>query len=260
MLAPTEIRREMIRMIARSSGFHIAPNLSAIEILYTLYFRVLRLDPDRPDDPDRDRFVPSKGHNAASVYAVMAARGLLDPALLRTYNTDGSRLPPIVDSHSAARCEISSGSIGRGVSVGVGMALVAQREHRPYRVYVLIGDGECQEGSVWEGVMLAPALGLDNLTVVVDNNGLQGSSTIAEVMGVPDLRRRFEAFGWQAVEVDGHNVDALEAAFRAPQQGPKVVIADTIKGKGVRMMENEVGWHYRSLTMPELVNTLRELR
>jgi transketolase len=250
----------MVNMIARSNGFHIAPNLSTIEILYALFFRVMRLESSRPDGLDRDRFLLSKGHCAAAAYTVMAARRLFDAALLATYNTEGSAFPPIVDTYSAAGFEMSSGSIGRGVSVGIGTAVVAKREGHPYRTYVLIGDGECQEGSIWEAIMLAPALRLDNLSVIVDNNGLQGSSRIDEIMDMSNLQQRFSAFGWEAYEVDGHDVDALAAVLLLPQAGPKVVVAHTTKGKGVAMMEDQVGWHYRSLTLPELVAVSRELR
>ncbi len=260
MNAPVQIRRDMVRMIVKSNGFHIAPNLSDVDIIYALFFNVMNVDPTHPDDPDRDRFILSKGHCAAATYTVMAARGFFDPAALADYNQEGSAFPSIADSNCAARLEISSGSIGRGPSIGLGMALVAKREGRPLRVYVLIGDGECQEGSVWESVMLAPGLGLDNLTVVVDNNGLQGSSTIADVMDMTNLGERFAAFGWDTHDVDGHDIEALQRVLRLPQRGPKAVIAHTVKGKGVSMMENEVGWHYRAMTFPELVSALRELR
>ncbi len=258
MLAPKDIRRDMVTMIAKSNGYHIGPNLSVIEILYTLYFRVLRLNAQ--DDAERDRFVLSKGHCAASAYTVMAARGLLDPAALASYNTNGSAYPPIADRHSAAGFELSSGSIGRGISVGIGKALIAKREGRPFRTFVLIGDGECQEGSIWESVMLAPALGLDNLTVIVDANRLQAASRINEIMDMSNLRSRFEAFGWEGHDVDGHDIDALEKVLQAAQSGPKMVMAHTVKGKGVSMMEDQVGWHYRTLTFKELVAAMRELR
>ncbi|MDF3290302.1 transketolase [Streptomyces silvisoli] len=260
MLAPAKIRQDMVRMIAKSNGFHIAPNLSTIEIIYTLFFRVMNIDPTEPDAPDRDRFLLSKGHCAAAAYTVMAARGFFDAAALQEYNLEGSPFPSIADSNSAAGLEMSSGSIGRGPSVGLGMALVAKREEMPFHTYVLIGDGECQEGSIWEAVMLAPGLGLDNLTVIVDNNGLQGSSTIADVMDARNYAERFSAFGWEAHDVEGHDIDALEEALRAPQSGPKAVIAHTVKGKGLSMMEHEVGWHYRALTFSELVTAMRELR
>lgn len=260
MLAPVKIRHDMVRMIAKSGGFHIAPNLSTIEIIYTLFFKVMNINPAAPDAPDRDRFVMSKGHCAAATYTIMAARGFFEPALLADYNAEGSAFPSIADTNSAAGLEISSGSIGRGPSVGIGMALVAKRENRPFHVYVLIGDGECQEGSVWEAVMLAPGLGLDNLTVIIDNNGLQGSSTIEEIMDMKNFSGRFTTFGWETADVDGHDVNALEQALRQPQAGPRAVVAHTVKGKGVSMMENNVDWHYRALTFPELVNALRELR
>ena len=259
-LAPAHLRTDMVRMIAGGNGFHIAPNLSTIEILYTLYFRVMNVDPDDPLNPDRDRFLLSKGHCAAAYYTVKAARGFFPAESLAEYNKPGSPFPSIVDSNSASGLEMSAGSIGRGPSVGIGLALVAKREGLPFHTYVLIGDGECQEGSIWEAAMLAPGLGLDNLTVIVDNNGLQGSSTVAEVMDMTNLAERFAVFGWEVHEVDGHDVDDLEAALRKSQQGPKVVIANTIKGKGLPMMENNVDWHYRSMTYGELVQAMRAMR
>jgi transketolase len=250
----------MVRMIAGSNGYHIAPNLSTMEILYALFFRVMNVDPADPADPGRDRFLLSKGHCAAAYYTIKAARGFFGAELLADYNAPGSVFPSVVDTNSASGLEMSAGSIGRGPSVGIGMALVAKREGLPFHTYVLVGDGECQEGSVWEAVMLAPSLGLDNLTVIVDNNGLQGSSSVGDVMDMTNLAERFAAFGWAVHEADGHDLDELEAVLRRPQPGPKAVIAHTIKGKGLPMMENNIEWHYRSMTYGELVQAMRAMR
>lgn len=255
---PLDIRRSMIRMLARSEGRHIAANLSIVEILHTLYFRVLNVDPLDPHWPDRDRFL-SKGHAAAALFTVLAARGFFPREKLAEYNTDGSDAYPVVDMYSLPGVEASTTSMGRGLSLGIGMALAAKVDRRPYQVYVLLGDGECQEGNVWEAAMLAPSLTLDNLTVIVDNNGLQGASTTRDVMDMSNLSERFRSFGWEAYDVDGHDPDMIEQILRLPGAAPKCVIAHTVKGKGVSMMENDVSWHHRSMTRKEVMQALREL-
>lgn len=259
MMTPQQMRRDAIRMTAHAETGHIPSNLSAIEIIHTLFLRVMRLDPERPDWPDRDRFVPSKAHCAAAIYLAMSAAGIIDRERLDEFNIDGSEVPAIVARYGLPGLEADGGPLGRGPSIGIGMALAAKHDGRDYRTYVLIGDGECQEGQIWEAVMLAPTLGLDNLVVIVDDNRLQGSFETRGVVAT-DLGDRFTAFGWQCHRVDGHSVAELEEALRAPQDRPKVVVAQTVKGKGVPMMENEPGWHYRRLTFGELVVSLRGLR
>ncbi|MFE7741630.1 transketolase [Nocardia sp. NPDC057455] len=259
MTTPKELRQEAIRMTAQAVTGHIPSNLSAIEIVYTLFLRVLRLDPERPDWPDRDRFIASKGHCAAAIYLAMSAAGIIDRRRLDDFNVDGGEVPAIVARYGLPGLEADSGPLGRGPSIGIGIALAAKHDGRDYRTYVLVGDGECQEGQIWEAAMLAPTLGLDNLVLIVDDNRLQGSFETSSVV-TTDLGERFTAFGWQCHRVDGHSVPELEAALLAPQDRPKVVIANTIKGKGVSMMENEASWHYRRLTFGELVLSLRELR
>lgn len=261
-MSATDTRRTMIEMIARAEGFHIAPNLSCIEILRVLYLRgVLRVDPSNPSWPDRDRFL-CKGHAAAALYVTLAECGFFPPSVLADYNADGTHATPVIDLYSLPGVEASTASMGRGISIGIGMALAAARRGRGhvYSVYVLVGDGECQEGQIWEAAMLAPALDLRNLTVIVDANGLQGSSRIDDVMDMTNLPRRFASCGWDTVEVDGHDEDALEAELRRSPSAPKAVIARTVKGKGITMMEHEVGWHYRPLTFAELRHAMRDLR
>jgi transketolase len=254
------IRRQVVMTIAHAEGGHISANLSSVDILYTLFFRILNIDPNRPDWPDRDRFVVSKGHCAAALYTTMAARGFFPAERLKDYNVDGGAVPGIVDRFGLPGIEAAAGPIGRGLSIGIGMAIAGKRGEKKYRVYVLVGDGECQEGNIWEAVMLAPSLGLDNLTLVVDRNGLQASSAIHEIMDMSNLPGQLRAFGWETHEVDGHDPSELERAFLLPQRAPKAVIARTVKGKGVTMMENQVHWHGRSLTLKELVQAMRELR
>lgn len=260
MTTPKSVRRQLLMTIAHAEGGHIGPNFSSVEILYTLFFRILRIDPSRPDWPDRDRFVPSKAHCAAALYTILAARGFFPVERLQDYNVDGSCVPPIIDQFGLPGIDVWAGPLGRGLSLGIGMALAAKHAGKEYRIYVLVGDGECQEGNIWEAVLLAPSLKLDNLTLIVDCNGLQGSSAIHEIMDMSNLPGQFRAFGWETHEVDGHNPDELESALRLPQQGPKVVVAHTVKGKGVAMMENQVRWHGRSITLKELVQAMRELR
>ncbi|MET7641185.1 transketolase [Streptomyces sp. NPDC005438] len=259
MTTPQRMRQEAIRMTAHAETGHIPSNLSAIEIIYTLFLKVMRLDPARPDWPDRDRFIPSKGHCAAAIYLAMSAVGFFDRKRLDDFNVDGGEVPAILARYGLPGLEADAGPLGRGPSIGIGVALAAKNDGRDTRTYVLVGDGECQEGQIWEAAMLAPSLKLDNLVVVVDDNRLQGSYQTGSVV-TSDLGERFESFGWQCHRVDGHSVSDLEMALQAPQDRPKVVIANTVKGKGVTMMENEPGWHYRRLTFSELVVSLRGLR
>ncbi|HET6482573.1 MAG TPA: transketolase [Actinoplanes sp.] len=259
MTTPQQMRRDLIRMIARANTGHIPSNLSAVEIVYTLFLRVLKLDPERPDWPDRDRFIASKGHCAAAIYLAMSAVGIIDRQRLDDFNVDGGDVPATILRYGLPGIEPGGSPLGRGPSIGIGTAVAAKRDGRDSRTYVLVGDGECQEGQIWEAAMLAPTLGLDNLVVVVDENRLQGSFETRDVVAA-DLGARFTAFGWQCHRVDGHSVAELETALLAPQDRPKVVIAATIKGKGVPMMENETGWHGRALTFAELTTSLRGFR
>ncbi|MFG3012229.1 transketolase [Streptomyces cinerochromogenes] len=259
MTTPQQMRRDAIRMTAHAETGHISSNLSAVEIVYTLFLRVMKLDPAHPDWPERDRFIASKGHCAAVIYLGLAAAGIIERQRLDDFNVDGGQVPAILARYGLPGVEADSGPLARGVSLGIGVALAAKHDGHDFRTYVLLGDGECQEGQVWEAAMLAPTLGLDNLVVIVDDNRLQGSFETSSVV-TTDLGDRFTAFGWQCHRVDGHSVSELEAALRSPQDRPKVVIAQTVKGKGVPMMENQAEWHYRRLTFRELVVSLRGLQ
>jgi len=244
------IRTRIIEMGASHTGTHVGGSLSAADVLTVLYHHVLRVRPDEPGWPGRDRFVLSKGHASAALYAVLADRGFLDPGECATYGEHGSRLA----GHPLRRLpgvEFPTGSLGHGLSLGVGLALALRRDGLPARVFVVLGDGELQEGSVWEAVMAGAHLGLDNLTAVVDRNGWQISGTTEECMALEPLAQRWTAFGWAAREVDGHDLPALCTAFEelpyAPGR-PGVVLARTTKGRGVSLFENRKKSHYVTLT------------
>ncbi|MEU6810476.1 transketolase [Streptomyces sp. NPDC046831] len=236
------VRQHIVAMTASPEGAHIGGALSAADILTALYFDVLRIRPEEPDWPGRDYFVLSKGHAAAGLYAVLAERGFLPVEELDTYARSGSRLGghPL---RAVPGVEFPTGSLGHGLALGLGLALAARSDGRDNRAYVLLGDGELQEGSVWEAADAAARLGVDNLTAVVDRNRLQinGSSHRDALAG------RWRAFGWRAVETDGHDLGALSAALREPPADPgvpTVLLADTVKGRGVPFLENRAKAHY----------------
>lgn len=271
-LAPTDadglralarrLRLQIVRMTARAKSSHVGGGLSMAEILAVLYGSVLRLDPARPDWEARDRFVLSKGHACAGLYAALAERGFLSQADLDTFYADGSRLAGHATHTSVPGVECSTGSLGHGLSIACGVALASRSSATPYRVFALLSDGECDEGSVWEAALFAGHHRLANLTVVVDYNRIQSMGRTEEVLNLDPFAAKWTSFGWEAVEVDGHSVDALQATLsRVPlvSQRPTCVIARTVKGKGVSFMENTLLWHYRSPAGDELSAALAEL-
>jgi transketolase len=232
------------------------------DILAVLYRDILRYDVREPDSLERDRFVLSKGHGAAILYAVLAEVGFFDPGLLAQYCVDGSMLMGHA-SHRVPGVEVSTGSLGHGLPIGTGMALAAKRCSLGYRTFVLVGDGELDEGSNWEAMLFAATHELDGLVAIVDRNGLQGFGASEEVLRLEPLAAKFEAFGWSVTTVDGHDHDALRAALSADATvsgKPRAIIADTIKGKGVTYMEGMLEWHYRSPNPEQLAQALLELR
>jgi transketolase len=253
-------RASALRMVAAAGAAHIGSSLSCADVLAVLYSGVLQIDPARHDDPARDRFVMSKGHAAAAYYAVLAHAGFFPEPLLEQYCTDGGALPGHVTAHGLPGVELSTGSLGHGLPVAVGLALAASRRHEPWRTYALLSDGECDEGSVWEAALLAGHHRLDRLTAIVDANGLQAFGTVDSVLRLEPLAGKWRAFGWDAVEVDGHDHDALRAAFGRPPAGqPRAVIARTVKGRGVSFMEHELAWHYRTPDPEQLARALDEV-
>jgi transketolase len=245
------IRLETLRLARIAGAGHYSSTFSAAELLAALYYRQLRIDPARPQWPDRDRFVLSKGHAAIGLYPVLADLGYFDPAELDGYTRLGSPFGDHPDMRKITGIDFSSGSLGHGLSVGLGMALGGRVQGRDYRVYVMVGDGELAEGQVWEAIMAASHFRLGSLVCVVDRNQLCIDGPTEEVMAVEPLHERFAAFGWQVRRIDGHDFDAILGAFDGlapPDSGrPQVIIADTIKGKGVRRMELDLNWHVGNL-------------
>jgi transketolase len=258
----TLLRRHVVRSIYQCGKGHYGGALSPAEIVAALYFHALRLDPTRPAWPDRDRFVLSKGHGAAILYAALAERGYFPPRWLATYKQPGSRLQGHPDMTKTPGVDMTSGALGEGLSVGLGMALAGRLDGRDYRVYVLLGDGEMQEGSVWEAAMAIAHHRLDHLTAIVDVNGLQVDGPTDAVVSLGSLADKLRAFGWQAVEIDGHDVgqvlDALDLA-RETAGRPTAIVARTVKGRGVSFMEGVTEWHSNVLSPAQLAQALAEL-
>lgn len=245
-------RRLFIDTVYRYGRGHCGPCLSVIEILTALYFSELRLDERDPRWHLRDRFILSKGHAALGFYCTLAQRGLIPPEELATFESLGSRLQGHVDSVHLPWVELTTGSLGQGLSVALGMALGARRKGLDVRAYCLLGDGETQEGNIWEAAMCAPKFGLDNLVAIVDFNGLQGGVTLEVMPTMEPYADKWAAFGWAVHDIAGHDLPALLAALHAARHAdrPTVVIARTIKGKGVSYMENQVDWHGGVVTEP----------
>lgn len=257
-----EVRGTLVEMSHRAKAAHLGSALSCVDILVALYWHVLQIDPAKPDDPERDRFILSKGHACAAQYVCLAKRGFFPEEELLTYGQPGSRLPEQPAPHCVPGMECATGSLGHGLSIGVGLALAAKIQQKKYRVFVVLGDGECNEGSVWEAAMLAAKHRLDNLTVIVDANGWQGIGRDAEVMDMGSLARKWCEFGWIAGELDNSKMHNWPISFGALQAGvecPLMFVADTIKGNGVSFMEDDNNWHYRIPTQEEVVAAKKEL-
>lgn len=261
-LLAKEIRIRSLEMTSRCGGSHIASVFSIADILAVLYGAVLNVRPEEPHWADRDRLVLSKGHAAAGLYAVLAAVGYLDGGALAEYCGDGSPLCGHA-STEVPGVEFSTGSLGHGLSVAAGMALAARMDSRFHRVFAVLGDGECDEGSIWEAALFAAHHGLSNLVAVIDSNGLQGLGTVTETLGLEPLSSKWRAFGWDVLDVNGHSHDELKKALAIESSRsamPTCVIARTVKGKGVSFMENSVLWHYRCPRDQEFRDAMSELR
>ncbi len=256
------IRRHAVDMTHLGKSSHVASILSMADFMAVLYGAVLRLDPGTPKHPDRDRFILSKGHAGAGVYAALAERGFFDTSLLKQHYQNGSIFSGHVSHKGVPGVEFSTGSLGHGLGVGAGMALSAKRRGLGYSVYVVLSDGECDEGSNWEAILFAPHHKLGNLTVTVDYNKIQSLNLVSDTLGLEPFTDKWASFGWHVQSVDGHNHDALKAAYAAarslPEQ-PSVVIANTIKGNGVSFMEHNVLWHYRTPQGDEYAAAVAEL-
>lgn len=246
-------------MVFNSKSSHIGSCFSIVEILYVLYFKILKVHPSQPNHPERDKFILSKGHGSAALYAVLAEKGFFSREKLTGYFVDNGCLPGHLDMTVVPGIEASAGSLGHGLSIGVGMAIANTKGKLPGRIFVLLGDGECNEGSVWEAVMLSSTLKLKNLTAIVDFNKLQGYGRTNEVINQENMSERWKAFGWDAYDVDGHNLNELEKVLVLPQSRPKVIIAHTVKGKGVSFMENRLEWHYKSPNEKQYRQAMHEI-
>jgi transketolase len=256
------IRAHALRMVHRAKGSHIGSCFSLADLLAVLYGAALRIDPEQPDWEDRDRLLVSKGHSAAIVYATLAERGFFPVDWLQTYCTDGARLAGHVTHHGVPGVEVSSGSLGHGLSFACGMALAGKRQGRPYRTFVVLSDGECDEGSIWEAALFAPQHRLDNLIAVIDYNKIQSFGSVKEVLELEPFADKWRAFGWAVREIDGHDLGQIRDAFAAvPFEAgrPSAVLAHTVKGKGVSFMEGRLAWHYQSPTADQLAQALQEL-
>ena len=257
-----QIRKDIVQMLTESASGHPGGSLSATDIVTTLFFSELNIDPNNPKDENRDRFVLSKGHAAPVLYSALARRGFFDPKELLTLRKTGSRLQGHPNMNDLPGIDMSTGSLGQGISAAVGMALAGKADNKSYRVYALLGDGELEEGQVWEASMCAAHYKLDNLTAFVDFNGLQIDGEITKVMNPSPIDKKFEAFGWNVLIIDGHNydeiLDAIEKAKNHKGQ-PTAIICNTVKGKGVSFMENEASWHGTAPNKEQCEIALKEL-
>lgn len=266
-----QIRRLVIETVHRAGAGHIGGPLSAADILAALYFRVLRVEPANPDWPDRDRFVLSKGHSAIGWYAALALRGYFPVEELQTFDAANSRLQGHPDMTATPGVDMSTGSLGQGLSAGLGMALGAKLAGKGFHTWVMVGDGELHEGQIWEAAQVAPRYALANLTAILDHNklsqygwtyGAEGFSGVHREAPIVDPGGKFRAFGWRIVEIDGHDMEqilaACELARRAADR-PTMVVAHTVKGKGVSFMEGHYAWHSRPMTQDDLQKALAEL-
>lgn len=257
-----QIRRHIISMVGEAGSGHPGGSLSAADIVTALYFDVMRIDPQKPQWPERDRFVLSKGHAAPVLYAALAERGYFPVEDLKTLRKLGSPLQGHPDMRKVPGVEMSTGSLGQGLSVANGMALAGKLDGLDYRVYVLLGDGEIEEGQVWEAAMAAAHFKLDNVVAFLDYNGLQIDGPIEEVMSAEPVADKWRAFGWAVQEIDGHDMEQILAAVaqaRETRGKPSLIIARTVKGKGVSFMENEVGWHGAAPKPEQVEQALAEL-
>lgn len=248
-----ELRFEIIKMSNRSQSAHLGGALSCVDILTTLYWDKLNIYPNDPWNKNRDRVIFSKGHAVSALYAALAKRGYFSESELLNYNTEGFHLTEHPSPRCAPGVEWGTGSLGHGLSVAIGMGIAAKIRNDNYKIYAIMSDGECQEGSVWEAAMYAPKRNLTNLTVIVDFNKWQATGKSTDIMQIEPLREKFESFGWRSTEIDGHDIKSIQEAIDLNNnKKPLAIIANTIKGKGVSFMEDDNNWHYRSPTNEEV--------
>lgn len=258
-----ELRRTILTMTNRVNNGHVGGSLSEIDILAVLYHNILNIDPRDPRKADRDRFILSKGHASPGFYTALSDRGYFDVSLLDTFDEIDSKLQAHPDMNKCPGVDYSTGALGQGISVGLGIALGAAARGMDFRTFVLLGDGETQEGQVWEALMYAGSKRVRNLIAIFDNNGVQLSSTMHDNVDINPLPEKLVAFKWRVLEVDGHDVEQLDRVLRAARadaaDGPVAVVARTVKGKGVSFMENQYSWHGKAPNDEQLAQALAEL-
>lgn len=258
----TKARLLGLDAVHTAASGHIGGSLSAMDILTTLYFNVMHVDPANPQDPDRDRFVLSKGHCTPALYPVLSLRGFFPQEDLKLFRSIKGHYSGHPDMRHVKGVDMSTGSLGQGISAAVGMALAGKLAKKDYRVYALLGDGEIAEGQVWEAAMAANKFHLDNLCAVIDLNGLQIDGTTEEVMPTEPVDKKFESFGWHVIKIDGHDFEQIDQAFeeaKATKGQPTVILAKTVKGKGVSFMENQAGWHGKAPNDEQFAQARAEL-
>ena len=258
----TEVRRGILTEVHAAKSGHPGGSLSVADIITYLYSEVLRVDPEKPRWEDRDRLVLSKGHTCPALYAMLAEKSFFPKEELTTFRAIGSRLQGHPDMNKAPGIDFSAGSLGQGVSAACGMALAGKLGHKDYRVYTILGDGEIEEGQVWEAMMFAHHYKLDNLCVIIDNNGLQIDGRVEDVMSPYPIPEKLRAFGFQVYEIDGHDFEQMETAFNQARETkgvPSAIVMKTVKGKGVSFMENQAGWHGKAPNDEEFEIAMNEL-
>lgn len=258
-----EIRMGAIEQVYEAQSGHPGGALSCSDILAVLYFNQMNIDPKQPNAPARDRFVLSKGHCSPALYATLARKGYFDKAVLSGFRNIDSNLQGHPDMTKIPGVDMTTGSLGQGMSAAVGMAIGSKMDSAGCRVYCLVGDGEIEEGQIWEATMTASKNKLDNLCVIVDHNGLQIDGTVEEVAGLVDIKEKFESFGFYTIEIDGHDIEEIIQAFQAARQEkgrPTAIIANTIKGKGVSFMEGKAQWHGKAPNKEEYEEAINELK
>lgn len=256
------VRAKIIEMSYQAQTPHLGSALSCVDILVAAYWGVLKIDPKDSENPLRDRFIFSKGHAITALYATLAYKDFFPEGLLATFNQDGGRLPEQPSPKCVRGVELATGSLGHGLSVGIGLALAGKIQKRSYRVFVLLSDGECNEGSVWEAALFAPVQKLGNICAIVDYNKWQATGRSNEIMALDPLKKKWESFGWSSYEVDGHDLKALVGLMRNVPDGsgkPIAIVAHTVKGKGVSFIEDDNNWHYKSPNEEELKKAKLEL-
>lgn len=257
-----EIRRSIVEMVAKAKASHVGGALSSVDILTALYFKILSINPKNPKDPNRDIFILSKGHCCSALYATLAHSGFFSKEKLNEFCSDGSSMWGHLSLDSVPGVDATTGSLGHGLSIGIGMAIAMKHNNKKNKIFVLLSDGECDEGSVWEAVLSAHHFKLDNLIAIVDYNKIQSFGSVKEVIDLEPFADKWASFGWSVTEIDGHNMQQIIETFNNipfEKYKPSVIIAHTIKGKGVSFMENKLEWHYKSPNPKEYEIAMKEL-